>query len=147
MKIFECLSLLMVQGYWVILLIWSLQMRTSIRALTEFMTKFFLLHCLKSSDGRFMQSLWDLCTNLWALVLLSPINISVTNMTFICRHALLFEDIGGEYNIPVALNSKSVREFDESLTRGTYFLYNLNCIVMEPLFLQHYLSLCSRFWF
>ncbi|GKG21311.1 hypothetical protein Tco_0383906, partial [Tanacetum coccineum] len=41
-------------------------------------------------------------------------------MTFICRHALLFEDIGGDYNIPVALNSKSVRDFDQSLTRVAF---------------------------
>lgn len=34
------------------------------------------------------------------------------------RHALLFEDMGGEYNIPMAANAKSVREFDDGLTRG-----------------------------
>ncbi|XP_051145746.1 embryogenesis-associated protein EMB8 [Andrographis paniculata] len=36
------------------------------------------------------------------------------------RHALLFEDIGGEYNIPMAANAKSVREFDEGLTRVSF---------------------------
>lgn len=35
-----------------------------------------------------------------------------------CRHASLFEEIGGEYNIPSALNAKTIREFDEALTRG-----------------------------
>lgn len=34
------------------------------------------------------------------------------------RHAPLFEDIGGEFNIPLVANAKSVREFDEGLTRG-----------------------------
>lgn len=33
------------------------------------------------------------------------------------NHAILFEDMGGEYNIPLAANAKSVREFDEGLTR------------------------------
>lgn len=37
-----------------------------------------------------------------------------------CRHALLFEDIGGDYNIPMAANAKTVRDFDEGLTRGKY---------------------------
>ncbi|PIN14655.1 Alpha/beta hydrolase [Handroanthus impetiginosus] len=36
------------------------------------------------------------------------------------RHALLFEDIGGEFNIPLAANAKSVREFDEGLTRVSF---------------------------
>ncbi|KAI3453321.1 hypothetical protein Pfo_009984 [Paulownia fortunei] len=36
------------------------------------------------------------------------------------RHALLFEDIGGEFNIPSAANAKSVREFDEGLTRVSF---------------------------
>jgi hypothetical protein len=40
---------------------------------------------------------------------------------FGCRHALLFEDIGGEYNIPMVANAKSVREFDDGLTRGTSY--------------------------
>ncbi|GLT35752.1 hypothetical protein SLA2020_101790 [Shorea laevis] len=36
------------------------------------------------------------------------------------RHALLFEDMGGEFNIPLAANAKSVREFDEGLTRVSF---------------------------
>ncbi|CAA0830646.1 esterase/lipase/thioesterase family protein, partial [Striga hermonthica] len=36
------------------------------------------------------------------------------------RHGLLFEDIGGEFNIPLAANAKSVREFDEGLTRVSF---------------------------
>lgn len=36
------------------------------------------------------------------------------------RHALLFEDIGGEFNIPLVANAKSVREFDEGLTRVSF---------------------------
>ncbi|KAK0587716.1 hypothetical protein LWI29_027538 [Acer saccharum] len=36
------------------------------------------------------------------------------------KHALLFEDMGGEYNIPSAANAKSVREFDEGLTRVSF---------------------------
>lgn len=37
-----------------------------------------------------------------------------------CRHLLLFEDMGGEYNITLAANAKTVKEFDEGLTRGTF---------------------------
>ncbi|XP_043715201.1 embryogenesis-associated protein EMB8 [Telopea speciosissima] len=36
------------------------------------------------------------------------------------KHALLFEDIGGEYNIPLVVNAKSIREFDEGLTRVSF---------------------------
>ncbi|KAK4489235.1 hypothetical protein RD792_005031 [Penstemon davidsonii] len=36
------------------------------------------------------------------------------------RNALLFEDIGGEFNIPLAANAKSLREFDEGLTRVSF---------------------------
>jgi hypothetical protein len=34
------------------------------------------------------------------------------------RHAALFTNIGGEYNIPKATAAKSVRDFDDGLTRG-----------------------------
>jgi len=30
--------------------------------------------------------------------------------------------MGGEYNITLAANAKTVKEFDEGLTRGTFFL-------------------------
>ncbi|XP_022854367.1 embryogenesis-associated protein EMB8-like [Olea europaea var. sylvestris] len=36
------------------------------------------------------------------------------------KHALLFEDIGGEFDIPMTANAKSVREFDEGLTRVSF---------------------------
>ncbi|ERN10725.1 embryogenesis-associated protein EMB8 [Amborella trichopoda] len=36
------------------------------------------------------------------------------------KHALLFEEIGGEYTIPLAAKAKSVREFDEGLTRVSF---------------------------
>ncbi|KAG8382564.1 hypothetical protein BUALT_Bualt05G0090500 [Buddleja alternifolia] len=36
------------------------------------------------------------------------------------RHALLFEDIGGEFNIPLVANAQSVREFDDGLTRVSF---------------------------
>ncbi|XP_068634092.1 embryogenesis-associated protein EMB8-like isoform X2 [Aristolochia californica] len=36
------------------------------------------------------------------------------------KHALLFEDIGGDYNIPLAANAKSVRDFDDGLTRVSF---------------------------
>ncbi|CAL5407076.1 unnamed protein product [Camellia sinensis] len=35
-------------------------------------------------------------------------------------HSLLFEDMGGEYNIELAANAKSVKEFDEGLTRVSF---------------------------
>lgn len=36
------------------------------------------------------------------------------------KHALLFEDIGGDYNILMAANAKTVRDFDEGLTRVSF---------------------------
>ncbi|KAH9774906.1 AB hydrolase-1 domain-containing protein [Citrus sinensis] len=36
------------------------------------------------------------------------------------KHALLFEDMGGEFNIPLAANAKSVRQFDDGLTRVSF---------------------------
>ncbi|XVE64607.1 hypothetical protein DITRI_Ditri07aG0114300 [Diplodiscus trichospermus] len=36
------------------------------------------------------------------------------------KHALLFEDMEGEYNIPLAATAKSVRDFDEGLTRVSF---------------------------
>uniref|UniRef100_A0A2P2JF53 Embryogenesis-associated protein EMB8 n=1 Tax=Rhizophora mucronata TaxID=61149 RepID=A0A2P2JF53_RHIMU len=36
------------------------------------------------------------------------------------KHALLFEDMDGEYNIPLAAKARSVREFDEALTRVSF---------------------------
>ncbi|KAL4570596.1 hypothetical protein LXL04_026254 [Taraxacum kok-saghyz] len=35
-------------------------------------------------------------------------------------HALLFEELEGEYNIPAVANCRSIREFDESLTRVSF---------------------------
>lgn len=37
------------------------------------------------------------------------------------RHALLFSDMPGEYNIELAANAKTVKDFDEGLTRGIFF--------------------------
>ncbi|XP_072958521.1 embryogenesis-associated protein EMB8 [Typha angustifolia] len=36
------------------------------------------------------------------------------------KHALLFEGLGGEYDIPMAANAKSVRDFDQGLTRVSF---------------------------
>ncbi|XP_078440348.1 esterase/lipase/thioesterase family protein [Wolffia australiana] len=36
------------------------------------------------------------------------------------RHSLLFGEMGGEYNIPLVANAKSVRDFDEALTRVSF---------------------------
>ncbi|CAH1415363.1 unnamed protein product [Lactuca virosa] len=36
------------------------------------------------------------------------------------RHALLFEELEGDYNIPAAASCRSIREFDESLTRVSF---------------------------
>ncbi|OVA04760.1 hypothetical protein BVC80_1719g97 [Macleaya cordata] len=36
------------------------------------------------------------------------------------KHALLFEEIGGEYDIKLAANAKTVKEFDEGLTRVSF---------------------------
>ncbi|KAF9689173.1 hypothetical protein SADUNF_Sadunf01G0064200 [Salix dunnii] len=37
------------------------------------------------------------------------------------RHAILFEDMGGEYNISSVAIADSVTEFDEGLARGGCF--------------------------
>ncbi|GJS08662.1 extradiol ring-cleavage dioxygenase [Tanacetum coccineum] len=44
------------------------------------------------------------------------LNASVSKIFL--KHALLIEDMGGYYNIPKALDSNSIREFDDSLTRA-----------------------------
>ncbi|KAG0570302.1 hypothetical protein KC19_6G152600 [Ceratodon purpureus] len=36
------------------------------------------------------------------------------------KHAHLFKDIGGEYNIPLVANAKTVRDFDDGLTRVSF---------------------------
>ncbi|XP_010503747.1 PREDICTED: embryogenesis-associated protein EMB8-like [Camelina sativa] len=36
------------------------------------------------------------------------------------KHSLLFEDIGGEFNIPLAANAETVRDFDEGITRVSF---------------------------
>ncbi|KAL5719011.1 embryogenesis-associated protein emb8 [Ranunculus cassubicifolius] len=36
------------------------------------------------------------------------------------KHALLFEDMGGDYNIQLVANAKSVRDFDDGLTRVSF---------------------------
>ncbi|KAL8520541.1 hypothetical protein ACS0TY_011170 [Phlomoides rotata] len=36
------------------------------------------------------------------------------------RHSLLFNDVGDEFNIPLTANARSVREFDEGLTRVSF---------------------------
>lgn len=40
------------------------------------------------------------------------------------RHASLFEGIGEDYNIPLVATAKTVRDFDEGLTRGKVMLSN-----------------------
>ncbi|RCV07553.1 hypothetical protein SETIT_1G253800v2 [Setaria italica] len=40
--------------------------------------------------------------------------------TIFKKHALLFEDMEGEYDIPKAANAKTVRDFDEGLTRVSF---------------------------
>ncbi|KAL7607989.1 embryogenesis-associated protein EMB8 [Lactuca sativa] len=36
------------------------------------------------------------------------------------KHLPLFEDIGGDYNIPLAANAETIREYDEGLTRISF---------------------------
>lgn len=69
-----------------------------------------------------------------------------------CRHALLFEDMTGDYNIPLVVNAKSVREFDDGLTRGIYIstwkpLYSFNEICMSAAEETSYITPCSFIWF
>lgn len=40
--------------------------------------------------------------------------------TILRRHSMLFEDLGGEYKIELAANARSVKEFDEGLTRVSF---------------------------
>ncbi|GJR08588.1 reverse transcriptase [Tanacetum coccineum] len=42
------------------------------------------------------------------------------------RHALLFEEMSDEYNIPAAANCKTIREFDEALTRVSFGFKSVN---------------------
>lgn len=73
-----------------------------------------------------------------------------------CRHALLFEDIGGDYNILMAANAKTVRDFDEGLTRGKYcvpeicslFFFFFCMIQWYIIFTAHgFVIPCSVIWF
>lgn len=36
------------------------------------------------------------------------------------KHAHLFKDIGGDFDIPLAANAKTVRDFDNGITKGQY---------------------------
>jgi hypothetical protein len=36
------------------------------------------------------------------------------------RHAHIFDGIEGDYNLSLAANAKTVRDFDDGVTRGTY---------------------------
>ncbi|KAL9246621.1 hypothetical protein vseg_020135 [Gypsophila vaccaria] len=40
--------------------------------------------------------------------------------TIFDKHASLFQDIGGDYNIPLAANAKTVKDFDQGLTRVSF---------------------------
>lgn len=42
------------------------------------------------------------------------------------KHLLLFEDMGGEYNIALATNAKTVKDFDEGLTRVSFGFKSAN---------------------
>lgn len=57
------------------------------------------------------------------------------------RHILLFEDIGGEYNIPLALNARQVRDFDEGLTRGMLVTAIRESVTKHGLLISHFASL------
>ncbi|KAF3773189.1 Embryogenesis-associated protein [Nymphaea thermarum] len=47
-------------------------------------------------------------------------SLQVPSIRWIAWHTLLFEGIGGEYNIELTANAKSVREFDDGLTRVSF---------------------------
>ncbi|XP_002971512.2 embryogenesis-associated protein EMB8 [Selaginella moellendorffii] len=47
-------------------------------------------------------------------------SLATSLRTIFRKHAALFEEIGGEYNIPLAANAKTVRQFDEGLTRVSF---------------------------
>lgn len=84
---------------------------------------------------------------------------NIIRIYVLCRHALLFEDMGGEFNIPLAAKAKSVREFDEGLTRGRCFFHMKGIfsvffswgwgivIVMLAIILVLSTTPCSFVWF
>lgn len=60
--------------------------------------------------------------------------------------------MSGDYNIPLAANAKTVREFDDGLTRGIYFctlkhLYFLNEINGLSSAEGIFITPCSFIWF
>nr|XP_043607339.1 embryogenesis-associated protein EMB8-like [Erigeron canadensis] len=88
---------------------------------------------------RYLAQESDSCLLSGAVSLCNPFNLVIANedirkgfnkyydkafatslSTILKRHALLFEEIDGGYNIPAAANCKSVREFDEALTRFSF---------------------------
>lgn len=92
-------------------------MKTSVRALTLSMTKLLL-----GLSVEFSRSNSVIISCFLLPVISAYVDVSLCRQyhhnSCLCRHALLFEDMGGEFNIPLAANAKSVREFDEGLTRG-----------------------------
>ncbi|GKV38826.1 hypothetical protein SLEP1_g46693 [Rubroshorea leprosula] len=81
----------------------------------------------------------DTCPLSGAVSLCNPFNLVIADVNLrkgfnniynrslkraLCRifskHALLFEDIEGEYSIPMAMNAQTVREYDEAITRVSF---------------------------
>ena len=118
-----CRSLIIVlfQGQYpyVILSIWWLQMRIFAGASITYTIKLLLDLWEKSLKSKTMPA--TVCIIIYVIFksLIAHINwLSFFLLLLIFRHALLFEGLGGEYNIPMAANARTVREFDEGLTRG-----------------------------
>ncbi|GJS99176.1 embryogenesis-associated protein EMB8-like protein [Tanacetum coccineum] len=42
--------------------------------------------------------------------------VSMCNPFDLVKHLLVFEDLGGNYNIELAANAQNIREYDEGLT-------------------------------
>ncbi|MED6174701.1 hypothetical protein PIB30_071508 [Stylosanthes scabra] len=128
-------------------------MRTSVKALTLSMTRLSQSPFAQFStsdknlvtymcyDGHSFYLLMDPFTALDTIVIVLFIFVVAG------RHVLLFEDIGGEYNIPMAANAKSVREFDDGLTRVSFGFKSVNSSrqqMIQLLLLGEFLEKISR---
>lgn len=138
----------------VILSTWYLQMRIFVRVLILFMTKRLDVLCVKYSRSNYnafvLASYIDFVPDDMVLLFLG-MSFFVLLLVF-CRHALLFEGMEGEYNIPLAANAKSVREFDEGLTRGMQYISQMeSCFLFFFAMIMYFLRVssiipCSFLW-
>lgn len=110
------------------------------------MTKLLLVHSVEFWRSNYVIKCFCLAASYIIVKLMVLCLDTIVRISFSCRHALVFEDMSGEFNISLAANAKSVRQFDDGLTRGMYFsplkgqlFIRLRDFVMCAITLQYFL--------